>query len=584
MSRWRSSELTGCDVVSATGFLVILVFSLTSIFISNPDFQNANATTLLTIAVAAQIFLFLLLIVWRWQLNVWGRQAHVVEVVLVFALVALARAIAVSLAFEVSGVTESVEWGRRLGSAVPGFTAALVITDIALGSLRHHRQRTALLRARQEQARFTRDETLQAIADERDSIVRQFQDALFERLQFIALSDPRTALDSLRSAGADLVRPLSRMLGEAAPSLRFVEPDPAPPGIGVRAFLRDATAGRPLSPMVTAVLFLVFALPFLIINFNAWPASLIGVTAVVIIWSTLTAGNAIYGRIAGNWTIPSRLALLAGLIIASGALLVLPSPVLVSGSPDLVKPIMFASTALMDILAIATICAHGARELDRRTLGQLEEAAVLLERASSRAHCLNWLEHRSLARAMHGPVQNAVWGAATQLEQAIDQGQADPEFLSRLQAQVLASLVQADDRSAGNTDPGAALESLAQTWAGACEISWEIDGKVSAAIKDDSLAGFAAREITSEACWNAIRHGHATNVRAYLDFIGADTIRIRVVDDGAVEPQDNTPGIGTAMIEDMSIRWQRCREGESTIFEADIAFEVDSPTWKSLSV
>lgn len=104
------------------------------------------------------------------------------------------------------------------------------------------------------------------------------------------------------------------------------------------------------------------------------------------------------------------------------------------------------------------------------------------------------------------------------------------------------------------------------------------------AIKDDPLAGFAAREITSEACWNAIRHGHAANIRAYLDIIGADTIRIRVVDDGAVEPQDDTPGIGTAMIEDMSIRWQRKREGESTIFEADIAFEVASPAWTSLSV
>ncbi|MEI7630002.1 MAG: hypothetical protein WCJ73_02485 [Actinomycetes bacterium] len=584
MSRWRSYELSGRDVVSPTGFLVLLGFSLTSIFIANPDLQYANATTLLTIAVAAQIFLFLLLIAWRWLLSVWGRQANGVEVVLVFAFVSLVRAIAVSLALEVSGVTDSVEWGLRLASAVPGFTAALVIADIALGSLRRHRQQTALLRARQEKARFTRDETLQAIAEERDSTVRRVQDALFERIQYIARSDPHTALDSLRSAGADVVRPLSRMLAEAAPALRFIDSDPVPTGFGIRAFLSDATAGRPLSPRVTAVLFLVFASPFLVINFDAWPAILIGVVAVVIILATLAVGNAIYVRIAGNWTIPSRLALLAGLIIASGALLALPSQVLVSGSPDLVKPIMFASTALMDILAIATICAHGARELDGRIIGQLEEAAVLLERASARAHCLNWLEHRSLARAMHGPVQNAVWGAAAQLEQAIDQGQADPELLSRLQAQVLASLVQADDRSVGNTDPGAALEALAQTWAGACEISWDIDGKVMVAIKDDPLAGFAAREITSEACWNAIRHGHAANIRAYLDIIGADTVRIRVVDDGAVEPQDDTPGIGTAMIEDMSIRWQRKREGESTIFEADIAFEVASPAWTSLSV
>ncbi|MCX6424913.1 MAG: hypothetical protein NTV96_10410 [Actinobacteria bacterium] len=397
-------------------------------------------------------------------------------------------------------------------------------------------------------------------------------------------NDPSAALDALRTATDELVRPLSHMLAEAAPPLKFVDLEPDTSSREIRAFIRDATDGRPLSPLLTALLFLTFTFPYLIINVDFWLACLTSAIAIVIIIATLTIVNAIYARVSTNWTIPSRLALMVGLIFMSGVLLSLPSSVLLTQEPDRTMTNMFAVAALLDVLVIASICVHGARALDRRIIGQLEEASVQLERASTRACCLNWLEHRSLARAMHGPVQNAVWWAAIELEQAIDQGRADADLIAKLQSQVLSSLLQSGDRSAGNTDLVAALEALAQTWAGACEISWDIDGKVMVAIKDDPLAGFAAKEITSEACWNAIRHGHAANIRAYLDIIGADTIRIRVVDDGTVEPQDDTPGIGTAMIVDMSIRWQRRREGESTIFEADIAFEVASPACTSLSV
>lgn len=584
MNHWPSYELTGRDVVSGTGFIVLLGYSLITVFIANPDLQLSDATTVLSLAVAAQILLFLLLMAWRWLLSTWGYQAHGLEVVIAFAVISLVRAIALAMALDASGVTEGVDWVRRLGGSVIGYTAALAILDIAQGSLRRHRQQTMLLRARQEQARRTRDETLVSITEERDSTVRQVQNDLLKRIQAITGNDPSAALDALRAATAEVVRPLSHMLAEAAPPLKFVDPDPDTSSREIRAFIRDATDGRPLSPLLTALLFLTFTFPYLIINVDFWLACLTSAIAIVIIIVTLTIGNAINARVLANWTIPSRLALMVGWIFMSGILLSLPSAVLLTQEPDRTMTNMFAGTALFDVLVIASVCAHGARELDRRIVGQLEEAAVLMERASTRAHCLNWLEHRSLARAMHGPVQNAIWWAAIELEQAIDQGRADADLIAKLQSQVLSSLVPTDDRSAGNTDPGVALKALAQTWAGACEISWDIDVKASAAIKDDPLAGFAAKEITIEACWNAIRHGHAGHVRADLDVIGAETIRIRVVDDGAVEVQDNTPGVGAAMIEDMSIRWQRRREGESTIFEADIAFEVASSAYTSLSV
>ena len=584
MNRWPSYELTGRDVVSGTGFIVLLGYAVISVFVANPDLQHSNATTLLSLAVAAQILLFLLLMAWRWLLSIWGHQAHGLEVVIAFAVISSVRAIALAMALDASGVTEGVDWARRLGASVIGYTAALAIVDIAQGGLRRHRQQTMLLRARQEQARRTRDETLVSITEERDSTVRQVQNDLLKRIQAITGNDPSAALDALRTATDELVRPLSHMLAEAAPPLKFVDLEPDTSSREIRAFIRDATDGRPLSPLLTALLFLTFTFPYLIINVDFWLACLTSAIAIVIIIATLTIVNAIYARVSTNWTIPSRLALMVGLIFMSGVLLSLPSSVLLTQEPDRTMTNMFAVAALLDVLVIASICAHGARALDRRIIGQLEEASVQLERASTRACCLNWLEHRSLARAMHGPVQNAVWWAAIELEQAIDQGRADADLIAKLQSQVLSSLLQSGDRSAGNTDLVAALEALAQTWAGACEISWDIDGKVMVAIKDDPLAGFAAKEITSEACWNAIRHGHAANIRAYLDIIGADTIRIRVVDDGTVEPQDDTPGIGTAMIVDMSIRWQRRREGESTIFEADIAFEVASPACTSLSV
>lgn len=577
MSRWRPLPVTGRDVVSVTGFLILLPYSVTTIFLANPDLEYARPVTLIVLAIAAQVLLFLLLVIWRWLLNSWELLASGVAVVIAFTVISLIRAVTLSLALDFWGVTPGVDWGTRLPGAVIGYTAALVIIDGALGALRRHRQQAALLRRRQEQARRTRVETLQAIADERASVFQRIHNLVVERLRDIDGGDPQTAVDALRAIAAEVVHPMSRMLADAAPKLRFVEPNSAPSRFQVRAFLADATRGRPLSPLLTTVLFLAFTIPFCLINFNPGFALLVTVIAGVLTYTTLMMSNAIYTRVSATYTIPARLALLALLVVASCALVVLPSLLLFARYPDLVYQIMLASAALLVVLSITAVCAHGARQLDQRIVGQLEEAAVQLERASARAHCLNWQEHRSLARAMHGPVQNAIWGAVLQLERSLERGNVDPELLGELQAQVLDSLVLSEGPSQSGKHVTAALEALALTWAGACDISWVIEEAADAGLAADPLASFAAREITTEACWNAIRHGHATSVRADLALVDTDTIRVLVVDNGAVEPPSSALGVGTAMIQDMSLCWERTREGGLTTFQADIALEVGPP-------
>ena len=92
----------------------------------------------------------------------------------------------------------------------------------------------------------------------------------------------------------------------------------------------------------------------------------------------------------------------------------------------------------------------------------------------------------------------------------------------------------------------------------------------------DTIADFAAREIVSEACWNALRHARPTRIDVTIGCRGARVIAISVVDDGAGtestpgERPDEGAGLGTAMLHDMTLSWHRLHRDAGTELVADL--------------
>ena len=152
------SELTGDEVVSPIGFALLVPYSAVSMFLANPDLRGTSGALRLLVAVLAQLVLYAVLASWLIATRRWpALSAGPLRVISAFVLASAIRAILVAQAIETMGLSNSIDWARRLPGSVLGFTVALSVIDIVLRSLRQHRTRVEQLEARQQAARLACD-------------------------------------------------------------------------------------------------------------------------------------------------------------------------------------------------------------------------------------------------------------------------------------------------------------------------------------------------------------------------------------------------------------------------------------------
>jgi hypothetical protein len=180
-----------------------------------------------------------------------------------------------------------------------------------------------------------------------------------------------------------------------------------------------------------------------------------------------------------------------------------------------------------------------------------------LRHAAALAQAAAWHEERRVSRALHGPVQNAVIAAAMRLEAG------DPHGAERLLADAVARLD--DDRPRMGT--AEALGDVVESWSGLCEVRVSLPAGVATRIDGNAPLASSDIDICAEACSNAVRHGGARLVE--IDARAADeAVALVISDDGAPTAVSPDPGLGTVMLDDVALSWQREREGARTVLRA----------------
>lgn len=570
-------RLTGTQVVSWTGLWLLLAYSAASMLLANTDLTGSGVLERLALSLGATLVLFALLEAWVRCVRRWpALNSRTWRVIVTFAVLATARAVLLAVALQGFGLTETIDWPRRVVGSVAGFTAALVIVDLVLGSIREHRRRVTALVERQDAARHTRDEAIEAIESQRAEVIDRISVELVRRIDALGKDSPDAALATLHSTAEDLVRPLSHELAQAAPAIEIAPPATARPRFDMRAFLDDATRGKPLSPTWVAVLFMVYGGPFLAAELP-WGEALVHLAVgFVVVWALLTASNEVMERVSTHAPLGARVALLVGLLIVSALLLAVSSLVFIDAPADVVRRVAIGDLDLLVIMSLLLVAARAVRLQDETIEREMETAAFELDWASARARCIQWQQQRSLARAMHGPVQGAIATAVARLEQAMASGIADQELLDTTRGQLIGVFEGIQERVSRSSTLESTLTEFADTWHGVCEITWVFDDDADRVLGSDAIADFAAREIVSEACWNALRHARPTRIDVTIGCRGARVITISVIDDGA--GTESTPGdraaegtgLGTAMLHDMTLSWHRFHRDVGTELVADL--------------
>ena len=81
-------------------------------------------------------------------------------------------------------------------------------------------------------------------------------------------------------------------------------------------------------------------------------------------------------------------------------------------------------------------------------------------------------------------------------------------------------------------------------------------------------------QICKEAISNAVRHGDAKNAKITIDRELDDILELEVSNDGTPRPNEIKQGLGTGMIEDLSLSWSLASENNRTRLSVQIPLQT----------
>jgi len=229
-----------------------------------------------------------------------------------------------------------------------------------------------------------------------------------------------------------------------------------------------------------------------------------------------------------------------------------------------VPPHVVAVPVIGSLVAVLIALAQALDAALRRVEADLEAAAIALDRAVVRVQQVAWQRQRVLALAIHGPLQARVSAAALRLEQRIADGTATADAVDEALRTVLDALDQIDvaaDAEVG--DLVADLEDVAEAWDGVCAVGIAVDGALARRIDHDPVSARVVVDVFTEACSNAVRHARAQTVDLRIDEDAAGLLNLVVRDDGR-GGGGTGDGLGTRLLNEVALSWQRTSDGGRT--------------------
>lgn len=197
------------------------------------------------------------------------------------------------------------------------------------------------------------------------------------------------------------------------------------------------------------------------------------------------------------------------------------------------------------VSVLAMLDEHG-----RQNRASLAELNVELEEVLARLRREAWLLHRTVALAVHGPVQSALVSTAMRLS-ASDRTEDSVNDARRRLDEALTAIEHDHDEVLSIGD---ALADLTGLWKPVVEIRADVWPSAESRLAANSGLRRCVIEICREATSNAIRHGQAAVIEISLVAVG-ETIVVRVLDDGDGVSTRPTSGLGAAMLDDTCLRW-----------------------------
>ena len=454
----------------------------------------------------------------------------------------------------------------RLAISIYGLPVAMIVTGLVVSQLREHAAKNLKLSEIEQSLRNTRADTENTLSTRKRELIEKIELEISSNFSSTNLQNNEHTRQEMKLLLDDVVRPLSYQLDREIPSLSVEISEPIEPKVKWRSVLRSTTNGaNPFHPLATVAWPTVTITSFIVALFGAI-GILSGALFFVIYFSTTWVARKLWPYFPSETPTSLKAMLITFFYALSGwaasLAVIIPSNGLLLANGKIVPWIIF-----MVIIAWSVALAFTANRLLIIATQDLEYNNEELKREVINLNFSLRQLQRGISRILHGPVQQAISSSIYRLENSGEKF-SDPDVLWEIQKRISSSLELLNASNIHHRDLQSSFKELEEMWEGVSTITFEIQDLDLEIIQLNVNATHAVYELVSEACVNAIKHGEPTQISFT---IRVDTVQkhIHIVkrSDGKPLLDSSKSGLGTQLLEEMCLRWNRYQKDEYVVLE-----------------
>lgn len=557
MSQWRQAfdRIGGPDAVTWPAFWITYVLSIVGNLAAG-GVVTASLGVRVLIGSLTQIAIFVPLVVLRFTLLRNPPRPRPWIAVGGFMVAAGIRGVVLGALLTAFSPGSQPLYVYRSVASIGAVTLPLLAVAVVVSTMRAHtRSLEALIRVQGELVQ-AESSIVEGVTSRNEEVLARVQERL--RAELIGLDSVHGAASvvELQRLATDVVRPMSHELAQSLPASQAKDIVMTDARVTWREAASQMIDRPPLRPLLAAV--------FMFLMMTNSALSVYGLERGLPLALTMFASVAGLS-IAANWVLARTLPLLdmrvAPLTVSLACLVVgylstAATSIFLPETQDAFAYIMAGGLVPSIIVLLSAVVTTILRQ-QRATEGELVASTERLRRQLVRLRQAEWLQRQALSRALHGPVQAAVTSAALRLDSAIQAGADYTPLLEDTRRSLLATVDVLDSSDTTEHSLDLAFARITGTWEGVCEVTSQVDDCAAARLAEDSVAAAVTIDLMTEAVSNAVRHGGARHSRISITCEEDDLVTLMVRDDGRGRTGSSTPGLGTTVLADCTLDWQR---------------------------
>ncbi len=557
-------------LLSLPTFFATLVFALLTHLVDTA--HNVNGYLFQRIVIVTLIHFFIFFYMWVVNVLVLKRVERSALLYLVLGTIISATALRGLLIYSILkalGIENGVGLAFRMQASITNIGLAILVATLAVAFSSSHAASTNRLIADQRKLRQLRDATIEKINlfDEtfKNSIATQLQDSI----SAFKGAKSEDALKILRLAIDQVVRPLSEILDKQTRGiLESPSQDVAYKINWKRVFSKSTHIDR-ISEVPIILALILFGGSALVHDFPL-RTSLLEIASVLFLGILLIKISKIFfARVTKRLKrVPEALFMFLSLYLP-GQFVGLESYFVIKDSQH-PGQFIFLIPVFTVLLGLLFAVFNSARREALEVRVGIEIISAELNWELARARELNRQQQRLLSFTLHGQIQAAMEAAFIKLRLAIDSG-VDNDSLRSSLAELIESAVTHIYRNFKSPDSlDSVLVKIRDTWNGIAEVTWDMPSEVLKKVAADPISNTALIDLITEMSFNAVKHGKASSIEIRCQEVDSRILELIVSNDGNVLEPSERRGLGSKLLEESTIDWNRFTEEAKTVTIARI--------------